>query len=80
MTKRLVNPASLYDGSPIGLSHGTIDEERALLFISGQVAWDIQQLVSDNTVAGQFRLALANLKTVLVEADSSVDDLLHMHV
>ena len=80
MTKRLVNPASLYDGSPLGLSHGTIDEESALLFISGQVAWDIQQLVSDNTVAGQFRLALANLKTVLAEAESSVDDLLHMRI
>ena len=80
MTKRLVNPASLYDGSPLGLSHGTIDEESELLFISGQVAWDIEQLVSDDTVAGQFSLALANLKTVLAEADSSVDDLLHMRI
>ena len=67
MTKCLVNPVSLYDGSPIGLSHGTIDEESALLFISGQVAWDLEQLVSDNTVAGQFRLALENLRTVLAE-------------
>ena len=80
MTKRLVNPASLYDGSPLGLSHGTIDEESELLFISGQVAWDIEQLVSDDTVAGQFRLALANLKTVLAGAESSVDDLLHMRI
>ena len=80
MTKRLVNPASLYDGSPFGLSHGTIDEESDLVFISGQVAWDIKQLVSDDTVAGQFSLALANLKTVLVEAESSVDDLLHMRI
>ena len=80
MTKRLVNPASLYDGSPIGLSHGTIDEESALLFISGQVAWDLDQLVSDNTVVGQFRLALENLRTVLTEANSGVDDLLHMRI
>jgi 2-iminobutanoate/2-iminopropanoate deaminase len=80
MTKRLVNPASLYDGSPLGLSHGTIDEESALLFISGQVAWDLQHLVSDNSVAGQFGLALENLRSVLTEADSSVDDLLHMRI
>lgn len=80
MTKRLMNPASLYDGSPIGLSHATIDEESGLLFISGQVAWDLEQLVTDNTVAGQFRLALENLRTVLAEASSSVDDLLHMRI
>ena len=80
MTKRLVDPTSLYDGSPIGLSHGTIDEESALLFISGQVAWDLDQLVSDNTVVGQFRLALKNLRTVLTEANSGVDDLLHMRI
>jgi 2-iminobutanoate/2-iminopropanoate deaminase len=80
MTKRLVNPASLYDGSPIGLSHGTIDEQSRLLFISGQVAWDLQQLVSDDTVVGQFRLALANLRVVLAEADAAVDDLLQMRI
>ena len=80
MTKRLVNPASLYDGSPIGLSHATIDEESGLLFISGQVAWDLEQLVVDDTIAGQFRLALEKLKTVLIEASSSVDDLLHMRI
>jgi enamine deaminase RidA (YjgF/YER057c/UK114 family) len=80
MTKRLVNPASLYDGSPLGLSHGTVDEESSLLFISGQVAWDLQHLISDTSVAGQFSLALENLRRVLAEADSSVDDLLHMRI
>ena len=80
MTKRLVNPATLYDGSSIGLSHGTIDEESALLFVSGQVAWDLEQLVSDDTIAGQFSLALENLKTVLAEASASVNDLLHIRI
>lgn len=80
MTKRLVNPVSLYDGSPLGLSHGTIDEESSLLFISGQVAWDLQHLVSDNSVEGQFSLALENVRRVLTEAGSNVDDLLHMRI
>jgi 2-iminobutanoate/2-iminopropanoate deaminase len=80
MTKRLVNPATLYDGNPIGLSHGAIDEESGLLFISGQVAWDLQQLVTDNTVAGQFKLALENLRIVLAEAEARVDDLLQMRI
>ncbi len=80
MTKRLVNPPGLYDGTPIGLSHGTVDEESALLFISGQVAWDLEHSVSDDTVAGQFKLALANLKLVLAEAGSDVDEILQMRI
>ncbi len=80
MTKRLVNPLSLYDGSAMGLSHGAVDEESGLLFISGQVAWDLQHLVTDDSVAGQFSLALENLRTVLTDAGASVDDLLHMRI
>ena len=37
-------------------------------------------MVSDNTVAGQFKLALENLRTVLSEADSGVNDLLQMRI
>ena len=80
MTKRLVNPASLYDGTPLGLSQGTIDEESSLLFVSGQVDWDLQHQVSQDTVAGQFRVALENLRRVLTEAGSSVDNLLHLKI
>lgn len=80
MAKRLVNPASLYDGAPLGLSQGTIDEENSLLFISGQVDWDMQLQVSHNSVAGQFGVALENLRRVLAEAGSSVDDLLHLRI
>jgi 2-iminobutanoate/2-iminopropanoate deaminase len=80
MTKRLVNPVSLYDGSPLGLSHGTIDEESSLLFISGQVAWDLAHAVTENSVAGQLGLSLENLRTVLAEAGCGVDDLLHMRI
>ena len=80
MTKRLVNPASLYDGTPLGLSQGTIDEESSLLFVSGQVDWDLQHQVSHNSVAGQFGVALENLRRVLTEAGSSVDNLLHLKI
>jgi 2-iminobutanoate/2-iminopropanoate deaminase len=80
MTKRLINPATLYDGSALGLSHATLHKESSLLFISGQVAWDLQHLVSENSVAGQLRLALENLRRVLIEAEASVDDLLHMRI
>ncbi|HVQ75787.1 MAG TPA: RidA family protein [Candidatus Binatia bacterium] len=80
MTKRLVNPASLYDGSPLGLSHGTIDEDSSLLFVSGQLDWNLQHQVSRNSVAGQFAVALENLRTVLTAAGTGVDNLLHLRI
>lgn len=80
MTKRLVNPVSLYDGTPLGLSQGIIDEESSLVFVSGQVDWDLQHQVSHNSVAGQFGVALENLRRVLAEAGSSVDNLLHLKI
>ena len=80
MTKRLVNPASLYDGSPLGLSQGTIDEDSSLLFVSGQLDWNLQHQVSHNSVAGQFGVALENLRTVLTAAGTGVDNLLHVRI
>ena len=70
MRKQLVNPATLYDGSPFGLSHGTVDKESRLLFVSGQVAWDLEHKVIESTVVGQFNAALSNLRAVLAEAGS----------
>lgn len=78
--KRLINPSSLYDGSPMGLSHGTITHGGPLLFVSGQVAWDLAHTLVDDTVAGQFAAALENLRTVLDEAGCTPDDLLQMRI
>jgi NAD(P)-dependent dehydrogenase (short-subunit alcohol dehydrogenase family) len=79
-TKRLVNPISLYDGSPLGLSQGVVDEERGLLFVSGQVDWNEQHQVSHDSMGGQFDSALNKLKVVLSEAGASVDDILHLRI
>jgi len=80
MTKRLVNPTSLYDGSPFGLSHGTIDEPSGLLFVSGQVAWDLENSVTEDTVAGQLTRALENLQVVLSKAGAGINDLLQLRL
>ncbi len=80
MTKKLINPERLYDGSPIGLSQAVLDIDNSLVFVSGQVDWDHQHQVSQHSVAGQFETALENLRTVLVEAGSSVDNLLQVRI
>jgi len=36
MTKKLVNPERLYDGSPFGMSQAVVDSESSLVFVSGQ--------------------------------------------
>jgi len=80
MTKKLINPEQLYDGAPIGMSQAVVDSESSLVFVSGQVDWDRQHQVSQNSVAGQFTAALENLRTVLAAAGSSVDGLLQVRI
>jgi enamine deaminase RidA (YjgF/YER057c/UK114 family) len=80
MAKQLINPEQLYDGSPFGMSQAVLDSESALVFVSGQVDWDHHYQVSQNSVAGQFTVALENLRTALVAAGASVDSLLHLRL
>jgi enamine deaminase RidA (YjgF/YER057c/UK114 family) len=50
------------------------------VFVSGQVDWDRQYQVSQNSVPGQFEAALENLRTVLAAAGASVESLLHVRI
>jgi len=80
MPRKLVNPEGLYDGAPIGMSQAVIDTESKLVFVSGQVDWDLQHQVSHDSVPGQFESALESLRTVLTAAGSSVASLLHVRI
>jgi enamine deaminase RidA (YjgF/YER057c/UK114 family) len=50
------------------------------VFVSGQVDWDHQYQVSQNSVPGQFEAVLNNLRMALVAAGASVDSLLHLRL
>jgi enamine deaminase RidA (YjgF/YER057c/UK114 family) len=80
MAKKLINPDRLYDGTPIGLSQAVLETESGLVFVSGQVDWDHHHQVSQTSVAGQFEVALENVRTVLVAAGASVDSLLQLRI
>ena len=80
MAKKLINPERLYDGTPIGMSQAVLETDSSLVFVSGQVDWDHQHQVSQTSVAGQFTIALENLRTVLAAAGSSVDNLLQLRI
>jgi 2-iminobutanoate/2-iminopropanoate deaminase len=62
------------------MSQAVLDTESSLLFVSGQVDWDHQHQVSQNSVSGQFEAALENLRAVLTAAGSSIDNLLHLRI
>lgn len=80
MSKTLVNPEQLYDGAPAGMSQAVVDTSNSLVFVSGQVAWDLQHQVSDESIAGQFEAALNNLRTALAAAGASIDTVLQIRI
>lgn len=80
MNTQLINPASLYDGAPIGMSQAKADLSSGLIFVSGQVDWDRDSRVRHPTLEGQAEGALQHLKTVLAEAGASFDDVLQLRV
>ena len=80
MSKKLINPPELYDGAVYGLSQGTIETRSGLIFFSGQVDLDRQYETTEQSVEGQMRKALANLKIALDNAESSIDKVLRVRI
>ena len=80
MTIEKINPETLYDGSPFGLSHAVLDTTSKLIFVSGQVDWDKTFSVKNSTVEAQTENTLKNLDSVLHAANSSKEQLLHLRI
>lgn len=80
MSKKLINPEELYDGAANGMSQATVETELGLVFVSGQVDWNHQYETTENSIEGQARKALDNLKIALTAAGSSVGQLLQVRV
>lgn len=77
---RQLNPRELYDASANGMSQGVVDSHSGLVFISGQVAWDVNGRVVGDNVADQTTLALGNLSVVLAAAGCTAADVLSVRV
>jgi enamine deaminase RidA (YjgF/YER057c/UK114 family) len=80
MTVRQLNPREVYDGAPYGISQGVVDERSGHVFVSGQVAWDVNGHVSGRSHGEQTPLALKNLAAVLASAGCGVKDVLSLRV
>jgi enamine deaminase RidA (YjgF/YER057c/UK114 family) len=80
MTIERINPTSIYDGSPSGMSQATVDTDTGLIFISGQVDWDTNFQTNGNDISTQTKNAAKHLITVLETANSSVNNILQLRV
>lgn len=80
MPTKQINPASLYDGAPVGMSQAKVDLASRIVFVSGQVDWDRDSRVRHTTLEGQAEGAIEHLATVLGEAGSSLEDVLQLRV
>ena len=80
MTMRQINPPGLYDPAAYGMSQATLDHQSGLVFVSGQVAWDVNGRVKGQGYGEQTAIALENLSTVLAAAGCSVTDVLSVRV
>ena len=65
METKHLNPEGVFDPKAFGMSQGMVDLGTGLVFVSGQVAWDVEGKVVGNTHAEQTRRALQNLIAVL---------------
>jgi len=81
MTSQRINPPSMYNSLQFGFSHAALDTANGVLHLAGQVAFDKDcNIVGGTDLAAQTRQALNNLTQVLVEAGSSIQDLLRIRV
>ena len=80
MTIRQLNPRDLYDPAAFGMSQATVDERSGFVFVSGQVAWDVDGRVAGQGYAEQTARALQNLSTVLEAAGCRVTDVVSVRV
>lgn len=79
MTRKTINPDSMYDSLQYGFSHATRSQGQTVIHCAGQVAWDENgNLVGAGDLAKQAQQVFKNLKTVLREAGATPADVVRM--
>ena len=66
MKMTILNPGSLAE--PRGYNNGVLVEGGSMLFVAGQIGWDLERRIVSDDFAGQFAQALENVLAVVREA------------
>lgn len=81
MAKERIDPEGLFPSRQYGFSQIVIGQGRKTVYISGQVAWDPQQIIVG---PGDFRAqtwqALRNVETAVKAAGGSLADIVSMRI
>ncbi|WP_374363370.1 RidA family protein [Pseudoduganella danionis] len=80
MSTILINPAHLYDGAAVGMSQAKVDLNTRLVYVSGQVDWDIHSQVRHTSLEGQTEGALEHLSSVLQAAGTALENVLQVRI
>lgn len=79
MSRKAINPATLYPSVHFGFSHATESVDGRLIHLAGQVAWGVSgELVGEGDVGAQAEQALKNLKAVLAEVGATPADVVRI--
>ena len=76
MPRRLISQGSTFE-TTIGYSRAVVDDP--WVFVSGTTGFDYTTMEIEEDVVAQTRQALANIDAALVEAGSSVADVVRVH-
>jgi enamine deaminase RidA (YjgF/YER057c/UK114 family) len=63
---------------PIGYANGIVAPPGRLVFVAGQVGWDVEQHFASAELVPQFEQALKNVLAVLAEAGGEPSDICRM--
>lgn len=74
------NPPSLWDMASGGYSQISVAEPGRIAFLSGQVAWRPSGEEAPNDIAGQAKIAAANLAAALKELEATSQDIIMLRV
>ena len=79
MSRKAINPESLYPSVHFGFSHATESVDGRMIHLAGQVAWDAKgELVGEGDVGSQAKQALENLKLVLADVGATPADVVRL--
>ena len=78
MEKKFINPPTL--ATPRGYTHVVTASGGKMVFIAGQVAWDVKgEIVGKGDLRAQATQAYENLKTALAAAGATTADIVKMN-
>ena len=79
--REYINPASLFDSQQYGFSQAVSGRSGRWVVLSGQVGWDASMHVpADNSLCGQARLAMDNIRLAMQAAGGDVGDVISLRL